>query len=89
MKSHYKYQSVINYTATITATLVLWFAVAYVSLMENNIGMHMWFLLPGLITPFIISLVMLLISKESVLKKNFYNRLFNFKVIHIKYIPVL
>ncbi len=89
MKSHYKYQPVIYYTAIFTATLVLWFAGAYVSLMENNIGMHVWFLLPGLMAPFIISLVMLFISKESVLKKNFFNRLFNFKLIHIKYILVL
>ncbi len=89
MKSHYKYQSCIYYTAIFAATFVLWFAGAFVSFMENNIGKHMLFLLQGLIAPFIISLVMLFISKESVLKKNFYNRLFNFKLIHIKYIPVL
>jgi membrane protease YdiL (CAAX protease family) len=45
-------------------------------------------MLPGLMAPFLISLVMILISKNADVKKDFLNRLLNPRLIQIKLLPI-
>lgn len=49
----------------------------------------MLFLLPGLMAPFLISLIMIYTSKNSDLNKDFVNRLINLRLIQPKMLPAL
>jgi membrane protease YdiL (CAAX protease family) len=73
---------------TFLATYVLWFAGAYVSFQENISSLTYLFMLPGLMAPFLISVVMIGRSKNSDLKSDFVNRLFNLRLIQPKMLPV-
>lgn len=73
---------------TFLATYVLWFAGAYVSFQENISSLAYLFMLPGLMAPFLISVVMIGRSKNSDLKSDFVNRLFNLRLIQPKMLPV-
>jgi membrane protease YdiL (CAAX protease family) len=73
---------------TFLATYVFWFAGAYVSFQENISSLAYLFMLPGLMVPFFISVVMIGRSKNSDLKSDFVNRLFNFRLIQPKMLPV-
>ncbi len=88
MISNYKYKPGIYYAATFIATYVLWFAGAYVSFQEGRGGLYMLLMLPGLMAPFLISLVMIFASKNSDLVKDFGNRLINLRLIEPKMLPV-
>ena len=74
---------------TFLATFALWFAGAYVSFQNDKNGLYMLFMLPGLMAPFLISLMMIFTSKNSDLKKDFVNRLINPKLIQPKMLPAL
>lgn len=74
---------------TFLATFALWFAGAYVSFQDDKSGLYMLLMLPGLMVPFLISLVMILTSKNSDLKKDFVNRLINLRLIQPKMLPVI
>jgi len=84
---NYKYKPGIYFVATFIATYALWFAGAYVSFQEDKSGLYMLFMLPGLMAPFLISLVMIFASKNSDLKKDFINRLINLRLIQPKVLP--
>jgi membrane protease YdiL (CAAX protease family) len=73
---------------TFLATYVFWFGGAYVSFQENISSLAYLFMLPGLMVPFFISVVMIGRSKNSDLKSDFVNRLFNFRLIQPKMLPV-
>ena len=73
---------------TFTVTFVLWAIGAYFSFQKDN-GFYMIIMLLGLITPFIISIWMIYHAKNPVLKKDFINRIINFKLINIKLLPLL
>ncbi len=87
MIPNYKYKPGIYYTATFIVTYVLWFAGAYVSFHDDS-GLYMLIMLPGLMAPFLISLVMIFVSKNSDLVKDFINRLINLRLIEPKMLPV-
>lgn len=89
MSKEYTYKPKLYYAATFFATYVLWLAGAYVSFLENSNGLHMLLLLPGLMAPFIISLVFLSRSKDAGLRKDFLQRLFDLRLIRLRYLPVL
>ena len=74
---------------TFLATFALWFAGAYVSFQDDKSGLYMLLMLPGLMAPFLISLVIILTSKNSDLKKDFVNRLINLRLIQPKMLPTL
>ena len=82
------YRPIAYFSATFIVTYVLWFAGAYVSFLDDDKGLYMLLLLPGLMAPFIISLVMLFTSGYADLKRDFINRLFNPKLIQPRYLPV-
>lgn len=88
MNRNYTFKPGLYFTITFITTYVLWFIGAYISFQENNNGMHMLFLLPGLMAPFIISLIMLYRANNADLKRDFFNRLVNLKLIQPKYLPV-
>ncbi len=85
----YKYKPRIYFIATFIATYILWFAGAYVSFQDDKSGMYMLFMLPGLMAPFLLSLVMIFTSKDPDLKKDFVNRLINIRLVRLKMLPVL
>ena len=87
MIPNYKYKPGIYYAATFIVTYVLWFAGAYVSFQDDS-GLYMLLMLPGLMAPFLISLVMIFVSKNSDLVKDFINRLINLRLIEPKMLPV-
>ena len=89
MKKKYKYKPLFFFSMTFLATFALWFAGAYVSFQDDKSGLYMLLMLPGLMAPFLISLVMILTSKNSDLKKDFVNRLINLRLIQLKMLPVI
>ena len=88
MNKPYQYRPMMYFVMTFLTTFALWFAGAYISFQEGKEGLYMLFMLPGLMAPFIISAAMIFTSKNSDLKKDFVNRLINFKLIQPKTIPV-
>jgi membrane protease YdiL (CAAX protease family) len=88
MISDYNYKPIFYFSMTFLATYVFWFAGAYVSFQENISSLAYLFMLPGLMVPFFISVVMIGRSKNSDLKSDFVNRLFNFRLIQPKMLPV-
>ena len=89
MISNYKYKPLFFFSMTFLATFALWFAGGYVSFQDDKSGLYMLLMLPGLMVPFLISLVMILTSKNSDLKKDFVNRLINLRLIQPKMLPVI
>jgi membrane protease YdiL (CAAX protease family) len=88
MISDYNYKPIFYFSMTFLATYVFWFAGAYVSFQENISSLTYLFMLPGLMAPFLISVVMIGRSKNSDLKSDFVNRLFNLRLIQPKMLPV-
>jgi len=88
MISNYKYKPLLYFSMTFLVTYALWFAGAYVSFQDES-GLYMLLILLGLMTPFLISLVLILKSKNSDLKKDFVNRLINLRLIQPKMLPAL
>ncbi len=88
MNTHYQYKPLFYYSVTFLITFALWFAGAYVSLQEDQSGLYTLLMLPGLMAPFLISLVMIFTSKNPKLKKDFINRLINPRLIQPKMLPV-
>jgi len=87
MISNYKYKPLFYFSITFLATFSLWFAGAYVSFQDDESGLHMLLMLPGLMAPFLISVVMIFTSKNSDLKKDYVNRLINLRLIQPKVLP--
>ncbi len=80
MNNSYQYKPIVYFSFTFVLTFVLWFIGAYLSHQARD-GLYTIFMLIGLLTPFIISLFMIIRSKNTELRKNFVNRLFNLKLI--------
>lgn len=87
--SGYKYKPLLYFSITFLVTFVLWSAGAYVSFLDNQNGLYMLLMLPGLMAPFLISLVMIFTSGSSEIKKDFINRLVNPGLIRLKMLPLL
>lgn len=87
MISIYNYKPIFYFSMTFLATYVLWFAGAYVSFQEDISHLYMLLMLPGLMAPFLISVVMIGTSKNSEVKKDFVNRLVNPRPIRLKMLP--
>ncbi len=88
MISNYTYKPHYFFLNTFIATFSLWFAGAYFSFQGENNGLYMLLMLPGLMAPFLISLVMILISKNTDVKNDFLNRLINPRLIQLKTLPL-
>jgi uncharacterized protein len=87
MNKAHQYRPMLYFSVTFLATFALWFAGAYASFQGDKSGLYMLLMLPGLMAPFLISLVMIFTSKNSDLIKDFVNRLINPKLIQPKVLP--
>lgn len=85
MKINYKYKPFKYFFITLLVTWISLFAAAFCSHTEGLESYQILFMLPGLFSPFIIAMFMIYGSKNSELKKDFKNRLFNLKLIKLKY----
>ena len=85
----YKYRPLLYYTLTFLVTIGFWSAGAYLSFSEDGAGLYMLFMLPGLIAPFLLSLVMIFTSGSAALKQDFVNRLISLRLIQPKMLLVL
>ncbi|WP_135611398.1 MmRce1 family CPBP family CAAX prenyl protease [Methanococcoides sp. AM1] len=88
MIPNYNYKPGIYYLSTFIITYALWFAGAYVSFQDGGDGLYMLLMLPGLMAPFLISIVMIIGSKNVDLRRDFVNRLINIRLIQPKILPV-
>lgn len=88
MISNYKYKPLIYFALTFMVTYMFWFMGACVSFQADKTGLHVVFMLLGLIAPFMISLFMIFTSNNLILKKDFINRLINPRLIQPKMLHV-
>ncbi|AKB85397.1 MmRce1 family CPBP family CAAX prenyl protease [Methanococcoides methylutens] len=88
MIPNYNYRPGTYYLSTFIITYALWFAGAYVSFQDGGEGFYMLLMLPGLMAPFLISIVMIIRSKNMDLRRDFVNRLINIRLIQPKILPV-
>ncbi len=88
MNTTYRYRPLMYFVMAFSATFAFWFAGAYVSFLDNQNGLHMLLLLPGLVAPFVISLVFIFTSNNAALKHDFINRLINPRLMQPKTLPV-
>lgn len=72
---------------TFIATFLLWMAGAYCSHKPELQGLYMLFMIPGLMAPFIVSLVFVLKSKDRALRRDYRNRIINLRLFNPKTIP--
>ena len=85
MKINYKYKPFKYFFITLLITWLSFFAAAYCSHTRGLESYQILFMAPGLFIPFIIAMFMIYGSKNGELKKDFKNRLFNLKLIKLKY----
>jgi hypothetical protein len=87
MTSKYNYKTGFYYAVTFIITYAFWFAGAYVSFQNKISDYYMLLMLPGLMTPFIVSIILILRSGNADLKKDYINRLTNIRLIQPKILP--
>jgi hypothetical protein len=87
MISNHNYRPGRYFTLTYLSTYLLWFAGAYLSFDDDLSGLYMLLMLPGLMAPFLISIVMMKASKNAELKKDHIDRLLNPRRIRLKMLP--
>lgn len=88
MDAKHTYRPLVYFSATFIVTFTLWLTGAYLSFQDEDRGSYMVLMLLGLMTPFIISLLMIFRSSRSDLKREFFNRLINPRLIRVKLLPV-
>ncbi len=87
MTPSHTYRPRLYFLATFAATYPLWLAGAYVSYRQELSGFYMPLMLGGLLAPFLISLGMILAAKNAELKRDFFNRMRNPRLIDPKMLP--
>lgn len=85
----FHYRPKLYYGLTFAVTYILWSIGAYFSFQEDAQTLYMIFMLPGLMAPFLISLVFIFTAKNRALVKDFLRRTFNPALINIKTLPVM
>lgn len=83
---NFQYKPLKFYLPTMLITWVAWFIAAYFSYNENLSSLKFVFLSVGLLAPITMALVMIFGSGNTELKKDFINRLTNFKLIRPSYL---
>ncbi len=87
MMNSVKFKPGLYFAIVFLVSYTLWFSGAYTSFQEANNGEHMFFLLPGLLTPFLVSLVMMLFSGQKDYKKEYVGRLVNLGRFRLDMLP--
>jgi len=70
------------FLSTYLITWISWFAAAYISYLPQGKNLYVVLMVPGLIAPFGVALIMILTSRNSVLRKQFITRLLNLRLIN-------
>ena len=89
---HYKnhhYKPGLYYGLTFLLTSVFWLAGAYASRTEAFVDLYFALMLPGLLAPFLITLVMTFASGNRALKRDYLRRLFDLRLIRLSTLPSL
>jgi membrane protease YdiL (CAAX protease family) len=89
MKNGYQYKPFKYFFITLFVTWISLFAAAFCSHTEGLESYQIPIMLPGLFAPFIAAMLMIYGSKNSELKKDFKNRIFNLKLIKLKFWPAV
>ena len=89
MKINYQYKPFKYFFITLLLTWISLFLAAYCSYNETLKSYQTLFMLPGLFAPFIIAMFLIYGSKNKELKKDFKTRLFNLKLIKLKFLPAI
>lgn len=89
MKINYQYKPFKYYFFTLLITWISCFIAAFCSHNESLKSYETPFIVIGLFAPFVIAMFMIYGSKNSELKKDFKNRLFNLKLIKLKFWPAI
>jgi len=87
--SEKRYRPLAYFIATFIVTFAFWFAGAYVSFREGGSDIYLAFMLPGLLAPFVISLVMTLRSGDGRMKRDFVERLVDPRLIRPATLPFI
>jgi hypothetical protein len=85
----FQYRPLRYLALTFLATFTLWFAGAYVSFQEGREGLYLLFMLSGLMAPFFTALLMMFTSSHAGVKRDFFNRLLNPRLIRLSMLPVM
>jgi hypothetical protein len=89
MKTNVKLKPGLYFVSVFIISTVFYLAGAYTSFRDGDSGAHMIFLLPGLLTPFLVSLILILSSKQGDYKKEYVNRLVSLKRIRLNMLPAI
>ncbi|MBD3386011.1 CPBP family intramembrane metalloprotease [candidate division KSB1 bacterium] len=89
MKTRVNFKPGLYFATVFIISTFFYLAGAYTSFQDGDRGAHMIFLLPGLLTPFLVSLVLILSSKQSDYQKEYVNRLVSLKRIRLNMMPAL
>jgi membrane protease YdiL (CAAX protease family) len=84
-----QYKAKSYYLMTFLVTFVLWFIGAWFSRSESGKSFYMVFMLFGLITPFVLSLIYIKRSGDSAMVRDFKNRLTNLRLFNPKMWPAM
>jgi len=82
------YRSTWFYTLTFVVTWVCWFAAPYLGDPESGDAIFLILMLVGLLAPFASALYLTLTSRNGALKKVFFNKLLNIRLIRLSSIPL-
>ena len=86
---NFKYKPFKFYLTTTLITWAMWFAAAYCSFHEDLTAYKYVFVILGLVVPFAVAMFMIYGSGNDEMKRDFQNRLFNFKLIKLKYLLII
>jgi uncharacterized protein len=89
MNNNYVYQPVRFFSFTFLLTWIPWMLAAFYSYQNGMDVFVAVFELLGLLGPFIAALIMIYSSNNEKLKKDYWDRLLNFRRIQPKYVPVI
>ena len=82
MSDTHIYRPLRFFLSTYLITWISWFAAAYISYLPQGKNLYVVLMVPGLIAPFGVALIMILTSRNSVLRKQFITRLLNLRLIN-------
>jgi membrane protease YdiL (CAAX protease family) len=89
MKEACVYKPFKFFLITYLITWSSWFLAAYFSYQEGSESVYVLFMIPGLIAPSATALCLTVMTKNQDLKKNYLNKLINFRIIRPSTIPAM
>lgn len=88
MTRQFRYAPRTYFLLTFAVTFVLWFGGAWASFQQGREGLYLGLMLPGLLTPFLVSLVMMAASRQPGMFREFLSRLIDLKRIRWSTWPI-